>query len=426
MIHAEDQFEAAKQAFLAGLAQMELRNLPGAQSQFERSLALLPGRSSTLVNLGAVRLALGQPQTALPVLEQACKLDPGNAQAWAYRGQAQKSLEQRAQAVDSLAQAAALQPGNAVFWINLSEAQIAADQPENALTSLNRLVQLAPQNATAWSNRGMLLRELQRPHDAAKSFEKAVAAGSGSGANNSLLALNQFYWAAAQAEVAAQNGMDGILPPVPPTAPRQYVEKLFDQYAADFDAQLVQGLHYQGPEMLLAGLRQRQDLLQLDMVLDLGCGSGLCGPLLRPVSNQLHGLDISAGMLQKARGLALYDHLFHADALEFLGETSHRYNLVVAADVLIYIGDLAALFALVARCLLAGGQFAFTLEQLEETGGRDVQLMPTMRYAHSETYVRRMAAQHGFEVKHIENQTLRFEKGLPLPGLFVYLHKSAL
>ena len=431
---ADDRFEWAKQAFLAGLAQMELGHLPEAQHHLEQSLAWMPGRTSTLVNLAAVRLGLNRADQALPLLEQACNLDPGNAQAWAYRGQALKFLQQPAGAAESLAQAVALQPGNPVFWISLSEAQIAAGLAEPALASLDRLLTLTPQNATAWSNRGMLLRELQRPQQAAASFEKAVAllASAQASGQDGQLALNQFYLAAAQAEppersaaASAASTTGQPLQSMPPSAPRAYVEKLFDGYATDFDAQLVQGLQYRAPEILLAGLRQRQANLQFDQVLDLGCGSGLCGPLLRPVAHQLHGLDLSSVMLQKAGALGVYDQLFHADAVEHLQGSTLRYNLVLAADVLIYIGALEALFAALVPRLAPGGQFVFTVEQLNEPSAAGVQLLPSLRYAHSEAYLRRLATANGLVVDRLDGQTLRHENGHALAGLFVYLRLLA-
>lgn len=438
MRQTEDRFEAAKQSFLAGLAQMELHNLPEAQTQFEQSLALMPGRTSTLVNLGAVRLGLNRPDQALPVLDQACRFEPGNTQAWAYKGQALKALQRPAEAAQSLTQAAQLQPGNPWLWTMLSEAQIAAEQAEAALTSLNRLLVLTPDNATAWSNRGMLLRDLQRPQEAADSFVKAIAILSAGGRNSAAptgaLALNQFYLAAVQAAMpghSANNKVEATDPArqaAPASAPRAYVEKLFDQYAADFDAQLVQGLHYHAPAILLIGLHQRQPDLRWGAVLDLGCGSGLCGPLFRPFAQKLHGLDVSSDMLQKARDLAVYDQLWHADALEHLHNSTPSYNLILAADVLIYIGELDGLFAAVVRSLQPGGQFAFTVELLESLGAQavsDVSLLPSLRYAHSEAYVRRLAVQFGFEVEQLDHQTLRYENTQPVAGLFVYLKLSS-
>ena len=422
----EDRFELAKQAFLAGLAQLEMGNLPEAEQHFEQSLVWMPVRTSTLVNLGAVRLALKRADTALPVLEQACKLDPGDAQAWAYQGQAHMSLSQPVVAAERFSNAAALQPGNSLFWIKLSEAQIAAGRADAALASLDRLVALTPDNATAWSNRGMLLRELQRPHQAAASFEKAVAFLSDD--TSGALALNQYYLAALQAGLAGQveqtNDAKSVArpnQPAPSSAPRGYVEKLFDSYAADFDAQLVQGLRYHAPEVLLAGLGTLQPDPRFALVLDLGCGSGLSGPLFRPIAQQLHGVDLSSVMLEKARALGAYDQLFHADALDHLCTSTLRYNLVIAADVFIYMGELDSLFAALTPRLAPGAQFVFTVELLGEKAGAPVQLLPSMRFAHSEAYLRRLATTHGMVVDRLDCQTLRYENKQALAGLFVFL-----
>ena len=156
-----------------------------------------------------------------------------------------------------------------------------------------------------------------------------------------------------------------------------------------------------------------------DTILDLGCGTGLCGELLRPLVDAIDGIDLSAAMLEQARGRGIYRHLERHELNAYLAARTTPADLFVAADVFGYIGDLAPAFAAVRRLLRAGGCFAFTVEQLLDGG--DYTLQPCLRYRHSEDYVRRLAAQHGFTVRELAADTLRHDQQTPIPALYVYL-----
>jgi len=202
----------------------------------------------------------------------------------------------------------------------------------------------------------------------------------------------------------------------PAAAPRRYVEALFDEYAPEFQEHVVGKLGYQGHETLLrpliaAGRRYGR-------VLDLGCGSGLCGPLIRPLADAVDGVDLSAAMLEQARRLGVYRHLAHGDLAGFLAGAGDRADLVLAADVFIYVGDLSAVFAAVRRLLAADGCFAFTVEQ---SADEELKLLPSLRYAHSEAYLRRLAQAHGFTVRELFSAPLRHDQKRPVTGLYAYL-----
>ena len=204
---------------------------------------------------------------------------------------------------------------------------------------------------------------------------------------------------------------------VPATPPRRYVEALFDDYAADFQSHVAEKLGYRGFEVLLnpllgTGRRYRH-------VLDLGCGTGLCGPLIAPHAETIDGVDVSSAMLAEARKLNVYRELIHADLGEFLAATASQGDLIVAADVFIYVGDLAAIFRSARRILEPGGCLAFTVELADE--GKDIQLLPSLRYAHSEAYVRRLASEAGFTGARISKAPIRHEQTTPIMGLYVYL-----
>jgi len=198
-----------------------------------------------------------------------------------------------------------------------------------------------------------------------------------------------------------------------------YVRTLFDQYADRFDTALREKLAYRGPELLLEAVRaacatQGRDV-RFVAALDLGCGTGLAGVLFAPLVERLDGVDLSPAMLEKARALGLYAALEAGEMGAALGAMpAGGLDLVLAADALCYVGDLAPIFRAARAALAPGGLFAFTLETHE---GESVMLRETLRYAHGEDYVRTLAAEAGLTVVLLERASTRSEKGVPVPGL---------
>lgn len=358
--------EQARTLFLEGVAHYEAGRLQQAERQFAGALALAPGRPSVLTNLGAVRLKLGRPADALPLLEEALAQEPGNAETLGHCGTALAELGRTREA------------------LALFERALAAD----------------PRPAVLWTFRGHALRELGRPAEAAAAYKEAIARGGD-------MELLRHHVA----------GLEGGA--VPPRPPRPYVQALFDRYAEDFDTHLVQTLRYEAPRILVgrlaAGGRHFADAL------DLGCGTGLCGALLRPLADRLTGVDLSAAMLDKARALGVYDELRHADLLEFLGEGDGAFDVVLAADVFIYVGALDEVFQRLAQRMRPGSAFCFTVE---ESTGAELELRASLRYAHSEAGIRRLAREHGFRIVHMERRAVREEQRQAIPGLFFWLEKD--
>jgi predicted TPR repeat methyltransferase len=209
---------------------------------------------------------------------------------------------------------------------------------------------------------------------------------------------------------------------IPPAAPSSHVTAVFNQLAESFDQHLLEKLHYQTPQLLYeAVVGQAASAVRFEVVLDLGCGTGLCAPRFRPHAGKLVGIDLSAGMLEKARRRELYDQLVLGDVMAALQGRLEAADLALAADVLPYFGDLGALFAAVRGAMKAGGLFAFSVEA---GAGQDYVLQATRRYAHSESYVRGLAKGQGFEVRSITPATLREEAGKAVAGLIAVLEKG--
>lgn len=394
----EEQVARSRALFLEGIEHFENGRLEPARICFEQCQALTPGRPSVLGNLGITLFHLRRWEAVIPVLRQATTADPSLAEAWACLGLANEAEGQWQAAAEALAKALALSPQQVRLWLSLGRVALRLGHVENAVHAFDRALQEDPDCAPAWSEKGSLLRELRQFEKAGRCFEKALALGDDP-------ELNGFYLASVR---------DGDTPTTPP---RRYVEALFDDYAADFQSHVAEKLGYRGFEVLVqplldTGKRYRH-------VLDLGCGTGLCGPLIAPQADTLDGVDVSSAMLDQARKLGVYRELIHADLDEFLAATAVRPDLILAADVFIYVGDLATVFRSARWILEPGGCLAFTVEPATED--RDIQLLPSLRYAHSEAYIRRLAAETRFTSVRISRAPIRHDQTTPIMGLYIYL-----
>ncbi|HVY03832.1 MAG TPA: methyltransferase, partial [Caulobacterales bacterium] len=154
---------------------------------------------------------------------------------------------------------------------------------------------------------------------------------------------------------------------------------------------------------------------------DAGGGTGLMGAAIKPYATRLDGADLSPKMIEAARARGLYDGLTAGDGIGLLVAAPARYDLVAAADVLVYIGDLAPIFGAVRTALRLDGGFAFTVENSDEQEWR---LNESGRYAHSAAYLRRLAAAHGFDVVALDEASTREDRGAPVPGLVCVMRKT--
>jgi predicted TPR repeat methyltransferase len=202
----------------------------------------------------------------------------------------------------------------------------------------------------------------------------------------------------------------------PDTPPTAYVETLFDAYAPTFETALLNKLGYRVPELLANAIKLAAQGRRFRSVLDLGCGTGLMGPYLRADADHLAGMDLSEAMLQKAAEKQIYDRLAKADVNE-LDTLPHSADLIIAADVFVYVGDLHRAFANIARSLAPDGLFAFSVENHADED--ELILQSSLRYTHSEYYVRRLLAEHAMTPVSLERAAIRMDRGEPLQGLIV-------
>ena len=209
----------------------------------------------------------------------------------------------------------------------------------------------------------------------------------------------------------------------PARVPDAFLVMHFDRFADSFDASLRGELDYRAPEILhtalMAALDSRADGRKDGFdILDLGCGTGLCAPLLRPLARRLDGIDLSSGMIEKARQSARYDRLITGELEAEMDNLDNAYDILIAADVLVYFGNLGPLLQRVRARLRPGGLFAFTLEEGDHEAAR---LTVSGRYAHGRGHIANRAQEARLQVASMERAVLRTEYGEPVEGLAVVL-----
>ena len=268
---------------------------------------------------------------------------------------------------------------------------------------LMQTVETAPGFATAWFALGAIRDWLGDRDGAVAAFREASRADP-----------DDYHGARLQlARLGAGAG--------PPAMTEPYVRRLFDQYAGRYDAALTEHLHYRGPALLRDAVKSALEALgrpmQFESLLDLGCGTGLAGQVFRPFAARLVGVDLSAAMVARAEAKGNYDRLVVGNLAAFLSDEiakDAKYDLVLAADVFVYVSDLAPVLADIARVLAPRGIAAFTVET---HSGAGVTLLPTLRFAHGERYLREVIIGAGLKLVTLEKATIRTEKGLPVDGL---------
>ena len=311
---------------------------------------------------------------------------------------------------------------------------LAGGDPRGAELAYTNATNQRPEYAEAWYNLANLLRQSRRRDEAARCYQKVLALNprfTGAYENIALLfvkigrpdlaAETYHRWTRAEPDnpiarhMAAAYSNQGT----PQRADDAYVARVFDRFADTFESSLA-NLHYAGPGLLMAALMESVPFAERKLaVLDAGCGTGLCGPLLRSTARTLVGVDLSSGMLAKARERAVYDELVESELVAFMRAHPAAYDLIVSADTLVYFGALEEVFQAAARSLKPRGVLAFTLEAEPVGSTEKFRLNTSGRYSHGADYARAALEGAGFEVLVIEGGVIRQERGADVLGHIV-------
>lgn len=354
----EDDPQQVQAAYQLGLLFFQQEKFAQAIDVFGLVLALQEGHVDVCFNLALCYKALGQTDEAFAFLKQAEELDPGDTDILYNIGVLHKELGDFDQAEVLFLKALALHPQNGICLTDLA----------------------------------ILYHIQNRLDDAKDMYRRALASGYQSeSAAHMLSALNGTTTSA---------------------APLQHVRDLFNNYAGIFDTSLVHELSYTIPRQIAQLFFEVNGSTPVSTGLDLGCGTGLAGLAFSGMVSRLTGLDLAENMLRVAKKKQLYAELHCCGIIEFLQTCDTRYDLVLASDVLVYLGELDTFFALVEQVLLPGGVLAFSVE----TCSRGYALRASGRYAHSAEYIGALADTFHFSLMKQQPAGIRKERGAWIPG----------
>lgn len=343
--------------------------LTDAVSHFKAVLKLRPDHYPASHNLGIALVALKDFASAKPLLESVVSRNPQEVDAQFHLGIVLASLGELEQARLVYEKTIELDPFHGDAYHNLATVCLHLKQPEQALKFYKKALSIYPNNQTA--------------KHMCQALEGKTAEGG---------------------------------------APADYVRALFDQYAYSYDKHVTEALNYEAPYKLRQAIAPYAGKASGWHVLDLGCGTGLCAPYFRDLAFKLVGVDISPNMVEVAAAQKGYDQLVVQDISLFLEQSKDMYDLIIAADVFVYFGNLEPVFALVKKHLKPGGIFCFTVEKSTD---KPYELLMSGRYAHQQAYIEQLA-QANKMTPHAEQTTLRMQEDEPIAGiLFVLIQEEA-
>lgn len=375
-------------------------DLVRAEALYRQLLGMRPGHAECHNNLGNVLLAQGRLDEALAAFDSALAIGLDHPNVHYNRGNALKQAGRLAEAMAAYRRTLIQSPSYTMAHNNLANVHRAVGEWDAAVAGYRRAIALDPDWMRAQDNLRATLQAMR-------------AVGHGEAAARHALAWRRDHPEQPLAchTAAALTGDGGD-----PRASDTYVKQLFDAFAGEFDEKLA-AIGYRAPALLAEAVAAMgAPAASLD-VLDAGCGTGLCGPHLRPCARSLIGVDLSEGMLARAGARGLYDRLEAAELESFAWAHPAGFDLIVSADVLCYFGALDGILSAFAGALRPGGRLAFTVERLPDDSAAGWSLMPHGRYAHTLAYVRAGLDAAGFGGLSITPGVLRRECGEDVAGL---------
>ena len=363
----------------------------------KKALVIDPQDAESYNNMGNTLHELNRLEEAESIYRQGITIKPNFAEVYSNLGNVLKDFGRLVEAELNYKKAIALKPGYAEAYNNLGAVIKEQGRVEEAVENYEIAITLKPNYALAHGNLGDALREMGRLEEATAFYENAIKIKPDF--------LEAKHWLSTLTGVTTNS------------APRDYVEKLFDGYANKFENSLVQQLGYHIPEIITKMIVSKNPNDSLGSVIDLGCGTGLAGFEIKEHCINLVGIDLSKLMLEKARKKNIYTKLIHGDIIEFLSNEDLDFDYYISTDTFVYIGDLYNVFKLIKSRNSSGGKLVFSTEHRDN----DTFILETSgRYSHSKMYIESLCQKLDFKLSYFEKSELRKEKGKFLTvGLYI-------
>jgi predicted TPR repeat methyltransferase len=372
--------------------------LSEAESGYRSVLRIRPEDPDALHFLGMLHFQRGDREDAIKLVRRSLTSLGSNPHAWNNLGNMLLACDRPQEAADAYEKATQHGAQMAETWYNRAVCLRRVRQYDLAIDCFLKTIAIKPQYSPVYERLGMMLYSLGRFREAADVYRKWL--------------LQEPDSPIARHMLSALSGED-----VPARADDEYLRVLFDGFASSFDQNLTE-LGYRAPELLAATLGEYVATDGRLDILDAGCGTGLCGPLLRSMARRVVGVDLSPGMVDKARPRNVYDELVVGELCAFMFTRPGAFDVIISADTLVYFGALEEAAAAARQCVRPGGVLAFTVERLVDAE-EPYRLQPHGRYAHREDYVRRVLLNAGFARVDIKPVVLRRERGEDVHGHLV-------
>jgi predicted TPR repeat methyltransferase len=442
--------------YLLGVTANALGNNDLSLKALKEAALIAPRFAEVYNHLSIVYQELDRLHDAIDCLKKVIELQPDNVMAHNNIGSLLRVVGNRTEAINSFNIAISLNKKMPELYNNKGITHQELGQLDESLTCYRKALELKPDFVHVYNNLGNTLQDMGRIDEAIKSYQQCIELDSTiaevhknlasafqsqglwsnaipyyqqalslnprftsamGGLGNALKHLGRFDEAAQQFKLALEidpslDDIRHLLASVEGEttykAPKQYVEKLFDNFAGNFEHHLVKTLDYNAPKHLRDVVKKcvgSQPFYK--NAVDLGCGTGLLGKEFRDVVGNLIGIDLSKKMIQQATHSKIYNQLLVGDIEETLNGLDKQFDLCMSSDVFPYVGDLQSVFQAVKHSMSTNGQFLFLTEHYDDSG---YVLNINGRYAHSVGYIRQIAVESGFTIKHIENVVFRFDQ----------------
>lgn len=407
---------------------------------YERILKSHPRNVDALHFYGLLHRHLGEDKKALALIENALEIKPDYADALTNYARILIDERRFQDALDAVRKSIDLQSASAPAWKVFGETLARSDSdPKISIEAFQTAVKIEPKDAEAWHKLGIVCWRNGEPERAIEAFKKCVEIGANRWSNplwhaRTLASIDrpieaikmlQDYLKDKPDDVIAKHQLSALTGQEVDRVPDDYIKQHFDNFSDGFD-EILNGLDYRAPELVAAVVaRLQKDQPLLKNVIDLGCGTGLCGCLIHEQCENLIGVDLSMGMLEKAAKHKIYDVLAEGELVRYLDYgVEVELDLAVCVDTLCYFGKLDELMAILKRKLKVGGRLVATVELSPEGVEAPYTLHNAGRYHHTQQYVEEMAREAELVFVSGEKHILRNEAGKPVEGLVFVIESS--